>query len=90
MMGVSCLGMIVRYYEDAPTYAWYRRGDQAFTVHIGAFVRIGALTTDQAAPGAWPSTASRGTPPEHQGELTHPRSLAVPYAQVNAITTLSR
>jgi hypothetical protein len=27
---------------------------------------------------------------DHQGELTHLRSLAVPYAQASAITTLSR
>jgi hypothetical protein len=53
---------------------------EAMTVHVV----IGAVVA------AWPSAASRGTPPEHQGELTHPRSLAVPYAQLNAITTLSR
>ena len=41
----SVLGLVVRYYEDGPTYAWYRRvcSDQVMSTPIGA------CSTDQAA-----------------------------------------
>ena len=40
------LGMIMRYYEDAPTYAWVRVSSDRF------FKRLGACSTDQAARNA--------------------------------------
>ena len=40
-----CLGLIVRYYENGPTYAWWHRA-------YGDITRFGARSTDQAARAA--------------------------------------
>jgi hypothetical protein len=41
----ACLGLVVRYHADGPTYAWWRRS--------GAdVIRIGACSSDQAARAA--------------------------------------
>jgi hypothetical protein len=48
-----CLGAIVRYCDDGPTYAWWRRS-------YGNIVRIGACSSDQAARDAVECTRKGG------------------------------